>query len=628
MENRVLPKPPPYILAAQRPDMDIPDALPLFYFEICCAQDGVESPEGIVGTRGVSIVPHRMWPNVENSFFMMNNLLQLSRKGEVELSRDAWLGTHDPELDQLKATNLQKCQSDTALMIDMITTIKPYMQHCQSPVDDELMKGLWLHATTRKRPLWLHFAGQVYLEIHHVLRSKAEMACEDLTDWALEARKTLRGHVKFNDKHGLAAARTDKEEILVLSTKSKLEEWVLEDEARKVMNKYLSTTRPIGQPNRTMIEHRQWKENEVLRMHPLICGVWKYSFQLKLQRTGIQLVNESQIMIVIHLYNALQQCGYLDRDCIWLDAEYLLNIHRKTNTFGGDRPTTMEDCLKRLSIAQGVSPQTFASNRRNGSRPVVHSKKGPRFLQETTPIAGVFKKRYLEKGDMEYSVENIEEIVAARSQNAFAQDRDEEIAIMAAEMKVHHITSSILKEEHGKDMSDIEWQEWTRMALKDRLRVRKELKHASGLEEDPIGHLMAGQTNEEYIKTAEKMGRHVGCNRSMIPEATATYDMLQQEHVTDIVSFLKVLADALEEEKPDIIFDYFAFYRSTYRLLIELRDQCLPVVAKQLREHSLFVEVLSQDGGVMSVPDVLMRMACNVKKAESCSFTGRESDPV
>ena len=121
-----------------------------------------------------------------------------------------------------------------------------------------------------------------------------------------------------------------------------------------------------------------------------------------MQTEGIRLVNETMIMAAFRLYSALQKCGYLPEDCLWVDAEYLLDIHADANTFLGDRPKTIEDCTNRLAISQGISPTTFARGRRagGGNHRVVFAKTSGKFLRRSTPVASVFKDRFLKEGTL------------------------------------------------------------------------------------------------------------------------------------------------------------------------------------------------------------------------------------
>lgn len=78
------------------------------------------------------------------------------------------------------------------------------------------------------------------------------------------------------------------------------------------------------------------------------------------------------------------------------------------------------------------------------------------------------------------------------------------------------------------------------------------------------------------------------------------------------MNFLKVLTAALEEEYSGIIFDYSGFYRSTWRLLIEIRDHCLPLVERYVGHR---LAPLTEHAGLTFLPALIMMTACDVSKA-------------
>lgn len=68
-------------------------------------------------------------------------------------TRPACLGTDDPRLKRSSMSNEQKVRSDTALLMDFIVTFGPYAAENNTPMDDELMKGLRDMTRTTKLPL-------------------------------------------------------------------------------------------------------------------------------------------------------------------------------------------------------------------------------------------------------------------------------------------------------------------------------------------------------------------------------------------------------------------------------------------------------------------------------------------
>ena len=242
-----------------------------------------------------------------------------------------------------------------------------------------------------------------------MLGTKGDQPFHDLYEYALEARKTLRGRDKSIDKVDLTGNREDHSERGVIILHREIEDWALKDKVLTILNEGLSPREQMRRSGSKKV--RVWKENEMLKLLPQLCGMWKYCFQLQLQQQGIHLINDTMSMSAVHLYNALQQNSYLPEDCLWADAEYLLEIHSEHNTFLGSRPESMEECTKRLAVAQGVSPQTFASGRRQGpgQHRIVYGKSGGKFLEPSTPVAGVFHERFLGKGNVDLSLGNYRE---------------------------------------------------------------------------------------------------------------------------------------------------------------------------------------------------------------------------
>ena len=120
-----------------------------------------------------------------------------------------------------------------------------------------------------------------------------------------------------------------------------------------------------------------WKENEFLKLSPVLCGLLKYLTHVQLQWKGITLLNDTAIVAAAHFYNALQENEYLTEDGVvakWSDMEYLLELHCAEDTFlGTKRPKTIEDCTKRLALVQGVAPINFARRRRGNNHRLLRS---------------------------------------------------------------------------------------------------------------------------------------------------------------------------------------------------------------------------------------------------------------
>ena len=79
-----------------------------------------------------------------------------------------------------------------------------------------------------------------------------------------------------------------------------------------------------------------------------------------------------------------------------------------------------------------------------------------------------------------------------------------------------------------------------------------------------------------------------------------------------LCDFLSELSESLRDEELDIEFDYFAFHRSTWRLLEAIQQTCLPLVLPHVDEW--MVEVLKSDEGTTVVPGLIMLAACDPRQ--------------
>ena len=429
----------------------------------------------------------------------------------------------------------------------------------------------------------------MFLEIHHVLGAQSERPFRELSKFALEARRTLRGHARYSDKHGLVGYRSSSSEANTLELLGDLEDWVLNDKILDVLNKNLGLKQQRKSTVRSSVSRvnkvRVWKEDEVLKMSPLLCRIWKYAYQLRMQKEGLQLINESQTMIAAHLYNALQQNGYLDKECTWEAAEYLPEIHIAADPFLGERPVTVEDCMRRLALSQGVSPETFARSRRQGGRRRVMSKNHQRFLRESTPVAGLFEDRFLGDGDLDLSLDKLEVILGPR-----ARERRE------------------ISREHTKKMLKEMWKHIT----KD-LDMNGNKNGDNDEVHDPKHIVQPAHTDEEDADAAEWETSDSASDGSSANDIDDILDRFADEHTMNLTDFSETLAITLQYEQQDLEFDYFSFHQSTWRLLTAIQEKCLPYLLPYVT-HEQIVEGLKTDEGVALVPQALMALAADPGK--------------
>ena len=254
--------------------------------------------------------------------------------------------------------------------------------------------------------------------------------------------------------------------------------------------------------------------------HPMLCGLFAFSIQLQLQEYGITYVNAwGSAMYTAHLYNALRQEGYCAQE--WPDMELLIQLHTPERLFVGGAPTKTEDYLKRFSLSMGYSVSQYAANRRN--RGAVASPQGPRGLYEISPVSQIFKRRYCDNAAThDLSLENVETLLNERFEAAVPTDASAGAA---------------------------------------------EVAPSTEGERSMKGHSVK-------VATVSLMRKS---------ETTARANMrkrFQKTNKLSPVELLLALQVSMDEEIPELYFDYFAFHRTCWTVLRTVQQFLHPLLLK------------------------------------------------
>ncbi|MCJ1276994.1 hypothetical protein MMC21_004803 [Puttea exsequens] len=98
----------------------------------------------------------------------------------------------------------------------------------------------------------------------------------------------------------------------------------------------------------------------------------------------------------------------------WKDIELLTSLQSEKTFFVGDRPTGLDDYLKRVLLSMGYSATAVAKNHRKNSN-VGASAKGPRGLSELCAVANLSQGRYYNnKHAVAWAKESITPIIESK----------------------------------------------------------------------------------------------------------------------------------------------------------------------------------------------------------------------
>lgn len=641
--------------------------LPWAWFAECCQRDGV-TPEKFTDNR--YFVPMDAWEQAQESYLHLHRFLVVYSNGVVPgltgrdrifaITRPAYYGTYNPELEWDEITPQRQYEQVAALVNDMLATVGGFVMLGETPNDDMLMRGISeLQQNQIEPPFWLLFAVQNFVNVHLTLKTKSERPYEELRDFALSARRTLKEHQAFLSKHPLTQMRSPEDEAAVHETLREIEEWVLEDKMKQIMN----NVQQMGSTKK----RRVWQDFEVMRMSPVLCGMLKYCFHIQMQWKGITLINDTGLVTAAHLYNALQQNGYLGKkNLVWEDMEYLLDLHKAEDTFMGERPRSVEECTRRLALVQGVAPSTFARRRRGNNYRVLRSRAGSRFLSPSTPVAQILGQKYLASTESDWHLDQLDTIVGRKfekdikSMKEYGEKMDAkvdgvDVSTYEGKMKIldifapnsdilskvaEHTGTSVMSlrtffaqralEANGL-FPDAKWAVAVQRVLDEIEDDEAEEEGAQAQYGDvqekttkAKGSDAKSSSNKETraeVRAPKASDALLGLEgESMLSPAEAMSEIIerwQKSKTLPIDIFIDIVRDSLEFESLDIQFDYFAFFRSAFSLMLELHKELSPYLRPRLvDEDSRAAKMFDlNEGAVCVTPQLALLVACDPFKA-------------
>jgi len=332
-------------------------------------------------------------------YLLLEAFSRVLKPKQIPLAKKGYYGVYNPKADRAKMSYRQKMLEDKIILMEMlpIFCVLGQADHDLFTVD-EMTKGLNALYRTKRIPLWLVFASQVFLDITHTLRDHIGDCYTQIKRTAIVTKINM-SRIMEAPAHSVNWAKQN--QLMVKNTWSFAQDWIMTDGFNRLHYAFYSSNFP----------NYDSEPHGLLKSHPLLAGTIETSLRLVNRQIGIVLtMGWGSILYVGHLYNALRQSHLLDVE--WLDMELFMSIHSAKTLFVGDLPSTIEDCKKRYDLMMGVAVENFAKNKRKSSsqRPV-HSKVGPRDWQRDSPVVSTITDRYLtQRGSIAWSVQNIEGI--------------------------------------------------------------------------------------------------------------------------------------------------------------------------------------------------------------------------
>lgn len=266
-------------------------------------------------------------------------------------------------------------------------------------VKDELTQGLCQMMNTSEIPMWLSFAAQVYLDIHHTMRNDIGTALADLQALGTMFKGTVD---HFLD---LSSTYQDSHSVELMSAKVSKALYIIEHTQKDI----------LGEQKQRLIDKfgpkdaKSPKMFRLLARQPILCGVLAFSLILNMRETGLSLVNNTgSILHTAHLYNAMKANNPSTEK--WNDMEQIVKVHGPEKIFIGAPPTTPQAFYRHFGLIIGMSAQNFAQTRRQSSKTIM-SQRPRKKLSISLPVADIYTSRFAAEAKTELTMENFEALI-------------------------------------------------------------------------------------------------------------------------------------------------------------------------------------------------------------------------
>lgn len=149
----------------------------------------------------------------------------------LPVAKKGHFGTYDPKADRKRMSPDQRFNEDMIILLELLpefTLIQLF--DMRLPVQDQITKDMVRFVETKRVPLSLCFAAQLFLDIHHGLRSQANKAYNELRFFGMRASETIEEYWEFSKTFtGKPVFWSDHHKMVVKDVHGSLDAWVIGD---------------------------------------------------------------------------------------------------------------------------------------------------------------------------------------------------------------------------------------------------------------------------------------------------------------------------------------------------------------------------------------------------------------
>ncbi|KAK3495435.1 uncharacterized protein B0T23DRAFT_412204 [Neurospora hispaniola] len=251
---------------------------------------------------------------------------------------------HDTDEDAIYAVGWDK---DTRWLNFCVSECTVLAEGCEDderlyPVRDMFVQGVQETMNTKVVPFYAIIAGQLNLDIHHVLGKKTKDVAREALRELSEIRKDVSSIL---DCHG---------EDSYLEHQLKLLNYVLSDPVKQVKDWSLEPGLPVAKAHQTL----------ELFMLPVLTGQLVHHYRVAIYRFAIRIATVmGSIQYATQLYHALRTESLVKAE--WPDLDHARRLLGESSFYVGSLPKNIPEYMLKFSLQAGLSPAAKARQGRS-----------------------------------------------------------------------------------------------------------------------------------------------------------------------------------------------------------------------------------------------------------------------
>ncbi|CDM34525.1 hypothetical protein DTO006G1_533 [Penicillium roqueforti] len=392
------------------------DNLQEMVFNVACFTRGIDATPSIE----IGLPYNKHMSDVAEWCYLPTRILLESfrdvlQDNHLPVFKKGFFGTYDPKANREGMSVGQKFNEDKIIFVQLMPEFCMIDKFgIRMLTSDAITAGLVEFCRTKKATLWLSFAAQVLLDVHHIMRYSILGAFDDLRMSGLRITKTIDDYFKGTKSHPQPQFWPKEGDEEIKDIHFTVASWIIQD--------------PFLERKRVSIPGYDVSEKHVLfSQHAILCGLSLFHLNTRMQSVGQQLVTQwYDVQQLAFLYNLANTDGHMN--LIWPDMEAFIKIHGESHIFIGSRPKNASESLNRLELATGISSAAkFARGSRKRQDFHRPDGKNPRVLTPTTTIANLFRAQYVSGFREEDGIRTIDNVLDTLSQEPCLRETSKEL---------------------------------------------------------------------------------------------------------------------------------------------------------------------------------------------------------